>query len=119
MKTLLLGINSKYIHPNVAIRLLKANCDFEVDLKEFNIKDKIENIYNYIVDNRYDNIGISCYIWNIELINQLLIKLKELNITIILGGPEVSYNTSYYIDKGLCHYVIKNEGEEAFNLLLN
>ena len=119
MKTLLLGINSKYIHPNVAIRLLKANCDFEVDLKEFNIKDKIENIYNYIVDNRYDNIGISCYIWNIELINQLLIKLKELNITIILGGPEVSYNASYYIDKGLCHYVIKNEGEEAFNLLLH
>ena len=119
MKTLLLGINSKYIHPNVAIRLLKANCDFEVDLKEFNIKDKIENIYNYIVDNRYDTIGISCYIWNIELVNQLLIKLKELNITIILGGPEVSYNASYYIDKGLCHYVIKNEGEEAFNLLLH
>ena len=38
MKTLLLGINSKYIHPNLAIRLLKANTDYDVDIKEFNIK---------------------------------------------------------------------------------
>ena len=35
MKALLLGINSKYIHPNLAIRLLKANCDFNVDIKEY------------------------------------------------------------------------------------
>ena len=60
MKTLLIGINSKYIHPNVAIRLLKANCDYDVDIKEFNIKDKIIDIYNYKVDNYYDVIAISC-----------------------------------------------------------
>ena len=46
---LLLGINSKYIHPNMAIRLLKANCDFNTDIKEFNIKDEVSNIYNYII----------------------------------------------------------------------
>ena len=68
MKTLLLGINSKYIHPNIAIRLLKANCDFEVDLKEFNIKDKVETIYEFIINNNYDVLGVSCYIWNIEFI---------------------------------------------------
>ena len=50
MKTLLLGINSKYIHPNIAIRLLKANCDFDVDLKEFNIKDKVQNSFEEKVD---------------------------------------------------------------------
>lgn len=119
MKTLLIGINSKYIHPNVAIRLLKANCDYDVDIKEFNIKDKIIDIYNYIVDNNYDVIAISCYIWNIELVNILLPMLKNHNIKIILGGPEVSYNASYYINNDLCDYVIKNEGEEAFNLLLH
>ena len=119
MKTLLLGINSKYIHPNIAIRLLKVNCDYDVDLKEFNIKDNIQTIYEYILNNNYEVVGISCYIWNIELIKELLPLLRKHNITIILGGPEVSYNSSYYLDNNLCDYVIKNEGEEAFNLLLH
>ena len=118
MKTLLLGINSKYIHPNIAIRLLKANCDYEVDLKEFNIKDKVESIYEFVINNNYDVLGVSCYIWNIELVNVLLPLLRKHNIKIILGGPEVSYNPSYYFENSLCDYIIKNEGEEAFDLLL-
>ena len=118
MKTLLLGINSKYIHPNVAIRLLKANTEYPVDIKEFNIKDKVSTIYEYIINNKYDVIGISCYIWNIELIKELLFLLKNHNIITILGGPEVSYNALYYLENNLCDYVIKNEGEEAFDLLL-
>lgn len=119
MKTLLLGINSKYIHPNMAIRLLKVNCDYDVSLKEFNIKDKVNDIYDYIINNNYEIIGISCYIWNIELVKELLSLLKNHNLTIILGGPEVSYNAQFYLDNNLCNYVIKNEGEEAFNLLLH
>ena len=118
MKTLLLGINSKYIHPNMAIRLLKANCDYDVDIKEFNIKNSAEEIEEYIVTNNYNVVGISCYIWNIELVKVLLNLLKNSGITIILGGPEVSYNATYYIERNLCDYVIKNEGEETFNLLL-
>ena len=118
MKTLLLGINSKYIHPNMAIRLLKANCEYEVDIKEFNIKNTVEEITEYIVSNQYEAVGFSCYIWNIELVKKILFQLKKHNITIILGGPEVSYDASYYLENELCDYVIKNEGEETFNLLM-
>lgn len=118
MKTLLLGINSKYIHPNMAIRLLKANTNYPVDLIEFNIKDDVNKIYEYIINNTYTVVGISCYIWNIELIKTLLTLLKPHDIKIILGGPEVSYNAQYYLDNDLCDYVIKNEGEEAFDKLL-
>ena len=118
MKTLLLGINSKYIHPNIAIRLLKANTEYECDIKEFNIKDKANDIYNFIINNNYTVVSISCYIWNIELVKTLLPQLKKHNITIILGGPEVSYNANYYIENNLADYVVKNEGEEAFDLLL-
>lgn len=118
MKTLLLGINSKYIHPNMAIRLLKVNCEFDVDIKEFNIKNTAQEIKEYILNNNYTIVGISCYIWNIELVKELLNLLKNKNITLILGGPEVSYNATYYIENNLCDFVIKNEGEETFNLLL-
>lgn len=117
-KTLLLGINSKYIHPNLAIRLLKANTEYETDIKEFIIKDDLNLIYNYIIDNNYQVVAISCYIWNIEIIKELLNMLKDKNLIIILGGPEVSYNASYYLENKLCNYVIKNEGEETFDLLL-
>ena len=118
MKVLLVGINSKYIHPNLAIRLLKANTDYDVDIKEFNIKDSINDILNFIMSNKYDVIAFSCYIWNITLINEILIALRMFNNIVILGGPEVSYNAKYYFDNSLCDYIIKNEGEEAFDLLL-
>ena len=118
MKTLLIGINSKYIHPNMAIRLLKANTDYDVDIKEFNIKDSANDIINYIITNNYKVIGFSCYIWNIKLINEVLIGLRAFDNIVILGGPEVSYNPSYYFENSLCDYIIKNEGEEAFDLLL-
>ena len=72
MKTLLLGINAKYIHPNLAIRLLKANTTYDVDIKEFNIKDKSDEIYQYIKENNYKIVAFSCYIWNIELIKNIL-----------------------------------------------
>lgn len=118
MKSLLIGINSKYIHPNIAIRLLKANTKYDVDIIEFNIKDDINKIYDYIINNNYTVVGFSVYIWNVEIIKNLLLKLKDKGITIILGGPEVSYNAEYYINNNLCNFVIKNEGEEAFDLLL-
>lgn len=118
MKTLLIGINSKYIHPNLAIRLLKANCFFPVDIKEFNIKHTVLDIYNYIIENNYLIVGISCYIWNIELVKELLPLIRKHNITVILGGPEVSYNSKYYLENNLADYVLKNEGEESFDLLI-
>ena len=51
MKSLLIGINAKYIHPNLAIRLLKKNTTYDVDIKEFNIKNTSLELYNYITEN--------------------------------------------------------------------
>ena len=114
MKVALVGINAKYIHPNLAIRLLKKNTAYPTDILEFTIKDEIDSIYNKIIG--YDVIAFSCYIWNIEIIKMLIKKIE--NKIIVLGGPEVSYNAKYYLDMGV-RYVIKNEGEEAFDMLLS
>lgn len=121
MKTLLLAINAKYIHTNLAIRLLKANTKYQVDLIEYTIKDDISNIIDYIISNKYQILGISSYIWNIEIVKKLLIALKQANpsLIIILGGPEVSYDAIEYINNYQVDYVIVNEGEIAFNQLLD
>lgn len=118
MKTVLLGINSKYIHTNLAIRLLKANCSYDVDIKEFTIKDEFNKIIDYITN--YDILGISCYIWNANYLDELipLIKKTYPKMILIIGGPEASYNYNHYLEIGI-DYVIRNEGEIAFNMLIN
>ncbi len=120
MKVLLTAINAKYIHTNLAIRLLKKNTNYNTDIIEFTIKDEILNVVDYIINNKYDVVGFSCYIWNITFIKEVCLKLREKNknIIIFLGGPEVSYNPLDYINY-YCNYVIKDEGEEAFDLLLH
>lgn len=121
MKTLLLGINSKFIHPNLAIRYLKSNCDFDVEIKEFTIKDSLENMFAYIVENQIQILGVSVYIWNVELVQALLarIHLQAPEIIVILGGPEVSYESDYFLEQKLANFIITNEGEIAFNRLLH
>ncbi|MFI3329961.1 MAG: DUF4080 domain-containing protein [bacterium] len=118
MKVLLTAINAKYIHTNLAIRLLKKNTSYDTDIIEFTIKDEVNKVSNYIIDNNYDIVGFSCYIWNISFIKEVCLNLRNKNIKIFLGGPEVSYNPFDYINT-YCDYVIKDEGEEAFDLLLH
>lgn len=120
LKTLLVGINSKFIHINMAIRYLKSNCDFPVDFVEFTIKDKIEAITKSIIDKNYDVIGFSCYIWNIKMIKSIAKQVKKVkpSSTIIFGGPETSYDNEEYLLEGIADYIIINEGELAFNQLM-
>jgi len=119
MKTLLVGINAKFIHTNNAIRLLKVNASFDVDLQEFTIKDKTKEIVKKITEYNPDYLGFSCYIWNIEQIKEILSMLDLPKTTIILGGPEVSYDSEYLLEDYPVDYIIKGEGEIVFNQLIN
>ena len=120
MKTLLIGINSKFIHPNMAIRYLKANCDFPVAIKEYTIKDNKDEIINDILLESPEIIGFSCYIWNISYILEIVETLRKLKpeCIVIFGGPEVSYEYNNYLINNIADYIIINEGEISFNLLI-
>ncbi|MBV1758227.1 MAG: cobalamin-dependent protein, partial [Dethiosulfatibacter sp.] len=61
-----------------------------------------------------DVIGFSCYIWNIELVLQIAetIKIDNSNISIILGGPEVSFESLQTMENyPFIDYIIRGEGE--------
>lgn len=113
-KALLIGINSKYIHPAMGIFQLYTNSKYPVDYKEFTIKDDIKKIVDYI--NTFDSnyIFLSVYIWNITTIKELIPQI--IDKIIILGGPEASYNLSLLSYN--VKYIIKGEGEESFNELM-
>jgi anaerobic magnesium-protoporphyrin IX monomethyl ester cyclase len=116
MKILLTTLNAKYIHLNLAIRLLyELNKHREgIDWREFTIKENPEDIANRCKD--FDVVAFSCYIWNITQTLAVARELKKLNpgIKILLGGPEVSYEYNDVIALPEVDYIILGEGEIPF-----
>ena len=119
MKTVLLSINAKYIHTNNAVRLLKANTDFLVNIMEYTIKDDINQIVHDIELVNPDVLGFSVYIWNVSIIIKIINTLNLPNTKIIIGGPEVSYDSLYLLKDHNVDFIIRGEGEIAFDKLLH
>lgn len=121
MQVLLTTLNAKYIHMNLAIRLLyELNKEHErLDWKEFTIKEDKDDIAKYC--SAFDVVAFSCYIWNITPTLEVIKKIKELNPTckILLGGPEVSYDWKDVIAIKDVDYIIVGEGETPFSEFLN
>lgn len=123
MKTLLVSLDSKFIHSNLALRYIKNYCadSFDIEIKEFTINQKIEYITDEIISAKADLICFSCYIWNIEYINEIVYILKTANpnIKILFGGPEVSYEIKDTMqNNSLIDFIIFGEGEISFKEFL-
>ncbi|MDW7668680.1 MAG: radical SAM protein [Bacillota bacterium] len=125
MKILLVGINSRFTHTNLALRymresLLKKN--YSVDLKEYTINNELDYILGDLIYRDYDYICFSTYIWNIKEIEKIceVIKKSKKEIKTIFGGPEVTYNSKeYLLEFPFVDFVIKGEGEEVLPRLIN
>lgn len=125
MKTLLVAIDSKFIHSSLAVySLYETALEYEkkyggdigqLSLKEYTINDIYENVLLDIMDQKADSIAFAVYIWNIDFARKLIgdIRAIDPNCLIILGGPEVSHGTDLLYD-----YIIIGEGERAFYGLL-
>ena len=101
-KVLLIGVNAKYIHSNPAIYSLHAYTrmqmaeDWEeyLQLAEYTINQNMETILADIYGRKPDVAAFSCYIWNWNMIQELIVELPKVlpDIKIWLGGPEVSFH---------------------------
>lgn len=124
MKTLLCAINAKFIHSNIAVRLIsgyaKENYGYDIDIMECTINNYIPQILKEIYTHKPELVGFSCYIWNIEYVKKLCTLLKKVlpDVIIVLGGPEVSYNPQSTLKNTECDYIISGEGEKSFSMLL-
>jgi anaerobic magnesium-protoporphyrin IX monomethyl ester cyclase len=120
MRLLLTTLNAKYIHLNLAIRILyELNKQQEgLAWKEFTIRQNPEDIAKECVD--YDVVAFSCYIWNITQTLKVARQIKAINpkIKILLGGPEVSYEWEEIIAYDCIDYIICGEGEIPFHEFL-
>lgn len=123
MKSLLIGINAKYIHPSLALYQLKKNTSYSSTLLEFTIKETNAKICDDIfkqIDKETILIAFSCYLWNIEKILEIsnIVKQNFPNIKVVLGGPEVGFEPNHFLIKyPHIDYIIHGEGEVSFDKL--
>ena len=120
MKTLLVAVNSSYVHTNPAVRSLSAINS--VPFAEFNINQDSHNILRSILSYRAEIVAFSCYIWNIEHVLRLAEDLKKARpgIIVIMGGPEASFHAKEILESrhGYVDYVVCGEAEESLRELL-
>lgn len=125
MKTLLVAINSKYIHSNLAVYYLQAytaRYQHKTSLVEYTINQHTEDIFQSIYLEKPDIIAFSCYIWNIEIVENLCRELRKVlpQVKIWLGGPEVSYDSKeYLLNHKEIDGIMMGEGEETFKEILD
>lgn len=121
---MLVALNAKYIHSNLAVRYLGKTVDKLVDnlsIVEYTINHSSDYILSEIYKLQPDVVGFSCYIWNIELIHYLCKTLKKVlpEVTIVLGGPEVSFETKALMEENdAIDMVVIGEGESTFPSLI-
>ncbi|MBO6015135.1 MAG: B12-binding domain-containing radical SAM protein, partial [Lachnospiraceae bacterium] len=125
MKFLLVAVNAKYIHSNPAIYSLRAYAGQElrphIELAKYTINQQLQDILADIYLRRPDVIGFSCYIWNWNVIRELLDELPKIlpDADIWLGGPEVTYDAPRILQMfpGLTGIMV-GEGEATFRELV-
>ena len=123
MKILLTAINAKYIHSNLAVYSLKAAAGQYADgieIAEFTINNSPDYILEEIYKKKPDVLMFSCYIWNLNVIEEVLREYHKLcpKVPIWLGGPEVSFEVETFLQE---HPQVKGimmgEGEVTFREL--
>ena len=119
MKFLLVALNAKYIHSNPGLYSLKAYAgnEFDIQICEYTINNRTEEILSDIYRRKPDAIGFSCYIWNITPIKSLLKDLVKLlpETDFFLGGPEVAFCAEeYFAEFPWLKGVFTGEGEIPF-----
>lgn len=124
MKTLLIGLNAKYIHTAPAVYSLSAYAgrylDDPCEVLEYTINQSYDEIYYTIAERRPDVAALSVYIWNVTFVGRLLHDLRRAfpECRLIIGGPEVSYGLPAAIAEEDYDFLIAGEGERAFTALL-
>lgn len=125
MKVLLTAINAKYIHSNLAVYSLQAYAKKfreQIEIAEYTINHQEEHILMDLYRRKPDVIAVSCYIWNIDMVKDILKELRKIlpDIKIWLGGPEVSYETERFLrEEPYIDGIMIGEGEETFLKLMD
>jgi len=118
-KIVLATLNARFFHTSFGLRYLYANLkelQGFCEIQEFIIQTRALDIVEQILASKPDIVGFGVYIWNIvETTNVVnLLKVIAPEIKIILGGPEVSYETEQQAIVNCADYVLTGAADLSF-----
>lgn len=116
MSIILSTLNARYTHASLGLRYLLANMgdlQGQTQLVEFVTGSKTTEIVEKLLTRQPKIIGFGVYIWNVEETGRVVAMLKRVapEVKIILGGPEVSYETAGQSIVQQADYVVTGWGE--------
>jgi hypothetical protein len=106
------------MHTAFGLRYLFANMgelQSQSQIIEFTIQEQTINIVEKLLSFQPKIICFGAYIWNINELTDVILMLREIapDVTVIIGGPEVSHQPDV---PEICHrvdYVVAGPGEKA------
>ncbi|WP_247646468.1 radical SAM protein [Deefgea sp. CFH1-16] len=116
MTIILSTLNARYTHASLGLRYLQANMgdlQSQTEIMEFVIGGKTTEFAERLLAKNPQIIGFGVYIWNVEETARLVALIKRVapHIKIILGGPEVSFETAEQAIVKDADFVITGWGE--------
>lgn len=122
MTILLSTLNARYTHASLGLRCLLANMgelQGVTQLQEFVIGSRTTDIVEKLLAQQPRIIGFGVYIWNVEETTKLVALLKRVapDVVIVLGGPEVSYESTAQDIVKMADYLITGWGDVTFPAL--
>lgn len=125
MKIILVSIHIKKNAPEaipLAAAMLKSACKdlADISLAEFTLEDDENKILSKLEKEHADAIGFCVYLWNRELIHNVIeiINKKHPNIILFAGGPDVTADISRFIKNTSVDFAVSGEGENALREVL-
>lgn len=111
--------NARYAHSAFGLRYLLANLgplQERAAIVEFDIAQRSVDVLEVLLARSPKIVGVGVYIWNIEQSTRLVADLKRVrpDIVVVLGGPEVSYETDEQEIVRLADYVVTGEADLRF-----
>jgi len=115
-------MNARYSHASFGLRYLMANLgelESQATMLEFDIHQRPMDVAETILSHEPNIIGLGVYIWNVVPIAEVARILKRLrpDITLIIGGPEVSHEHDTQPICAIADYVITGEADLTFPTL--
>ncbi|WP_305822358.1 B12-binding domain-containing radical SAM protein [Massilia brevitalea] len=119
MTILLATLNARYAHASLGLRYLLANMgplQDQTQLMEFVIGAKTTEVVERLLARKPRIVGFGVYIWNVEETTKIVAMLKRVapEVTVVLGGPEVSFETGEQEICRLADYVVTGWGDVTF-----
>lgn len=112
-------LNARYAHAAFGLRYLHANLGElreQAEIVEFDVSQRTVDIIEALIERNPRIVGLGVYIWNVAESTRLVAELKRVRpeIRVVIGGPEVSYETDEQEITRLADHVVTGEADLTF-----